>query len=126
MFDEQALGQIYDAYFERLYRYAYRFVGDVDSAQDIAAETLRRLLEALRDGERCVCELQEVVGSDMSTVSKHLSVMKAAGLLEDRKEGLKVHYRLRVPCVLEFLDCIDAVLDPPAARSCVCKRPGKR
>jgi RNA polymerase sigma-70 factor (ECF subfamily) len=49
-FDEQALGQIYDAYFERLHRYAYRFVGDAESAQDIAAETLRRLLEALRDG----------------------------------------------------------------------------
>jgi len=49
-FDEQALGQIYDAYFERLYRYAYRFVGDVESAQDVASETLRRLLEALRDG----------------------------------------------------------------------------
>jgi len=48
-FDEQALGQIYDAYFERLYRYAYRFVGDVECAQDIASETLRRLLEALRD-----------------------------------------------------------------------------
>jgi RNA polymerase sigma-70 factor (ECF subfamily) len=48
-FDEQALGQIYDAYFERLYRYAYRFVGDAESAQDIAAETLQRLLEALRD-----------------------------------------------------------------------------
>jgi len=49
-FDEQALGQIYDAYFERLYRYAYRFVGDMASAQDIASETLQRLLEALRDG----------------------------------------------------------------------------
>lgn len=49
-FDEQALGEIYDAYFERLYRYAYRFVGDMESAQDIAAETWRRLLEALRDG----------------------------------------------------------------------------
>ena len=49
-FDEQALGQIYDAYFERLYRYAYRFVGDAESAQDIASEALQRLLEALRDG----------------------------------------------------------------------------
>jgi len=49
-FDEHALGEIYDAYFERLYHYAYRFVGDVDSAQDIAAETLRRLLEGFRDG----------------------------------------------------------------------------
>ncbi len=47
--DEQALGQVYDAYFERLYRYAYRFVDDMDCAQDIASETLRRLLEALRD-----------------------------------------------------------------------------
>ncbi|MCU0522750.1 MAG: sigma-70 family RNA polymerase sigma factor [Anaerolineae bacterium] len=49
-FDAQALGQIYDAYFERLYRYAYRFVGDAHGAEDVAAETLRRLLEALRDG----------------------------------------------------------------------------
>ena len=49
-FDEQALGQIYDANFERLYRYAYRFVGDAESAQDIAAEALRRLLEVLRGG----------------------------------------------------------------------------
>jgi RNA polymerase sigma-70 factor (ECF subfamily) len=49
-FDEQALGEIYDAYFERLYRYAYRLVGDVESAQDIASEALRRLLEVLREG----------------------------------------------------------------------------
>ena len=49
-FDEQALGQIHDAYFERLYRYAYHLVGDADSAQDIASEALRRLLEALQQG----------------------------------------------------------------------------
>jgi len=49
-FDEQALGQIYDAYFERLYRYAYRFVGDVQVAQDVASESLRRLLEELYAG----------------------------------------------------------------------------
>lgn len=69
------------------------------------------MLEALAGGERCVCELQQLVGSDMSTVSKHLSVMKAAGLIEDRKEGLWVHYRLRCPCVLKFMDCIEAVLE---------------
>ena len=55
------------------------------------------MLDALAEGERCVCDLQKIVGSDMSTVSKHLTVMKAAGLVEDRKEGLWVHYRLRVP-----------------------------
>lgn len=48
-FDPAALGLIYDAYFERLYRYAFRFVSTPEAAQDIAAETLRRLLEALRD-----------------------------------------------------------------------------
>ncbi len=49
-FDEQALGQVYDTYFERLYRYAYRYVGDVQLAEDIASETLQRFLETLRDG----------------------------------------------------------------------------
>lgn len=69
------------------------------------------MLEALADGERCVCELQKVVGSDISTVSKHLAVLRAAGLVTDRKEGLWVHYRLRVPCVLKFMTCIEAVLE---------------
>jgi ArsR family transcriptional regulator len=68
------------------------------------------MIDALAEGERCVCELQQVVGADMSTVSKHLSVMRNAGLVTDRKEGLKVFYRLRVPCVLRFFDCVDAVL----------------
>lgn len=68
------------------------------------------MLEALGQGEQCVCKLQQLVGSDISTVSKHLSVMKAAGLVLDRKQGLQVFYRLRVPCVLEFLGCVEAVL----------------
>jgi DNA-binding transcriptional ArsR family regulator len=68
------------------------------------------MLEALQKGELCVCDLQELVGADMSTVSKHLSLLKANGLVVDRKEGLWVYYRLRVPCVLKFLDCVDEVL----------------
>lgn len=67
------------------------------------------VLEALADRERCVCELQSLVGADMSTVSKHLALMRGAGLLEHRREGLKVFYRLRAPCVLRFLECVDAV-----------------
>jgi len=83
------------------------------------------MLEALAEGERCVCDLQKIVGSDISTVSKHLSVMKAAGLVEDRKTGLWVHYRLRVPCVLQFMDCIEAVVDgrEVATARAVCSRP---
>ena len=67
------------------------------------------ILETLTGGERCVCDLQRVVGSDLSTVSKHLALMREAGLVADRREGLQVFYRLRVPCVMDFLDCVDAV-----------------
>jgi len=68
------------------------------------------MIDALAEGEKCVCDLQQLVGADLSTVSKHLSVMKSAGIVADRKEGLKVFYRLRVPCVLRFFDCVEAVL----------------
>lgn len=68
------------------------------------------MIDALAEGERCVCELQQLVGSDMSTVSKHLSVLKEAGLVTDEKRGLWVYYRLRVPCITNFFGCIEAVV----------------
>lgn len=67
------------------------------------------IVEYLVDGERCVCDLQALVGSDISTVSKHLSVLKSAGLVCDRKEGQWVYYRLRTPCIIGFLDCVEGV-----------------
>lgn len=72
------------------------------------------MVDELAKGERCVCELQEIVGSDMSTVSKHLSVLKAAGIVDDDKRGLQVFYRLRVPCILRFFGCVEAVLQEQA------------
>ncbi len=66
--------------------------------------------ELSRSGERCVCELTEMVGADISTVSKHLSILKAAGIIADDKRGNQVYYRLRVPCILEFFRCIESVL----------------
>ena len=70
------------------------------------------MIDALAEkGEVCVCDLQRVVGSDMSTVSKHLAVMKAAGIVQDRKDGLWVYYRLRCPCITEFFGCIETVIE---------------
>ncbi|MHB8970310.1 MAG: ArsR/SmtB family transcription factor [Pirellulaceae bacterium] len=66
--------------------------------------------ELSRRGERCVCELTEMVGADISTVSKHLSLLKAAGIVADEKRGNMVYYRLGIPCVSQFFDCIEAVL----------------
>lgn len=68
------------------------------------------MLEALDAGERCVCELTELVGADQSTVSKHLAVLKQAGLVDDRKEGVMVFYRIKVCCLQGFWDCIEGVL----------------
>ena len=79
------------------------------------------MIDELAQGEKCVCELQKIVGADITTVSKHLSLMKRAGLVEDRREGLWVYYRLKVPCILRFFDCIDAVRENgsgPAAACC--------
>jgi len=58
-------------------------------------------------------ELQELVGSDLSTVSKHLAILRNAGIVSDRKQGQWVYYRLRTPCVTVLLDCIEAICKDP-------------
>ena len=69
------------------------------------------ILEELEKGEHCVCELTEMIGADVSTVSKHLSVLKRAGLVVDEKRGNQVFYQLRVPRILNFFGCIESVLE---------------
>ncbi len=66
--------------------------------------------ELAEHGERCVCELTEMIGSDMSTVSRHLSQLKNAGIVTDEKRGTAVYYRLRVPCLNGFFECVESVL----------------
>ena len=68
------------------------------------------ILDQLAAGERCVCELTEMIGADKSTVSKHLSVLKSAGLVSDDKRGLQVFYALRVPCAVSLFSCIEGVI----------------
>ena len=68
------------------------------------------IIDELSRGERCVCDLRELVGHDMSTVSKHLAILKNAGIVEDDKRGKQVYYRLKVPCVLNFFHCLESVL----------------
>jgi ArsR family transcriptional regulator len=72
------------------------------------------IVEELSRGERCVCELTEMVDADVSTVSKHLSVLKNAGIVRDEKRGSQVFYSLLVPCVLNFFSCVESVLESRA------------
>lgn len=72
------------------------------------------IIEELEKGERCVCDLTEQIGADVSTVSKHLSVLKQAGVVLDDKRGNQVFYSLRVPCILNFFGCVESVLESNA------------
>jgi ArsR family transcriptional regulator len=88
----------------------------------LAHPTRLFIVEELASGERCVCELQELIGADMSTVSKHLAQMKSAGLVKDDKRGAQVFYTLRATCVPGFLDCIHNILKDNAQRQLECVR----
>jgi len=68
------------------------------------------ILDFLKDGEQCVCDIARYIDSEQSNVSRHLSVMVNAGVLESRKEGLKVMYELKAPCILEFFSCLEKCL----------------
>ena len=68
------------------------------------------IVDELFRNEKCVRELTRMIGLDMSTVSKHLSVLKNAGIVHDEKRGSQVYYKLRMPCVMNFFGCVDSVL----------------
>jgi ArsR family transcriptional regulator len=88
----------------------------------MAHPTRLYIVDVLSRGERCVNDLTAMVGADMSTVSRHLSVLRSAGILTDEKRGSEVYYSLRMACVLGFFDCIEAVLKGEAS----CGRNGTR
>ncbi|MGL6225989.1 MAG: ArsR/SmtB family transcription factor [Thermoguttaceae bacterium] len=68
-------------------------------------------------GECCVCELTEMIGSEMPTVSRHLSVLKNAGLICDEKRGKNVYYTLNCPCINSFFSCIEEVIKANIAKN---------
>jgi DNA-binding transcriptional ArsR family regulator len=76
----------------------------------LANESRLMIVDRLNRGECSVGELTEMVGSDMSTVSKHLALLRAHGIVEDRREGNLVYYTLLTPCVCNFFTCATQVL----------------
>jgi DNA-binding transcriptional ArsR family regulator len=67
-----------------------------------------RIVDELAGGERCVCDLVAATGLGWSTVSRHLTVLRSAGVISDDKRGVQVFYRLSLPCVAAFSACLDA------------------
>ena len=92
-----------------------------------------RIIEALEGGERCVRDLHDLVGSDISTVSRHLAILRNVGLIGDDKRGLQVFYRITCECLLDFLECVAHAEKGRSGASCGCgqaaaapRRPAKR
>jgi ArsR family transcriptional regulator len=72
------------------------------------------VVDYLQNGEQCVCDIAEHTGSERSNISRHLAVMVNAGILDYHKEGLKVIYKLKTPCILDFFSCVTNVLKKQA------------
>jgi len=79
-------------------------------AKALAHPSRLLMLDALAKRRMCVCDLTKLVGADQSTVSKHLAVLKNAGIVDDRKEGVMTYYRLRMRCLRGFWECVESVL----------------
>ena len=86
----------------------YRMKADVLAA---AGHPIRlAVIDFLKDGEQCVCDIAEHVEGRRSNVSRHLAVLLKAGIVEQRKEGLRMMYSLKTPCILNFMSCVEGVL----------------
>jgi DNA-binding transcriptional ArsR family regulator len=80
----------------------------------LAHPTRLLIVDELAKQPLCVCDIRAIAGSDLSTVSKHLSVLKNAGIVEDKKCGSQVFYSLRCPCVTDFFACAEKVISKTA------------
>jgi ArsR family transcriptional regulator len=76
----------------------------------IAQPTRLKIIELLRNGEKCVCEIFPAIAEEQSNTSRHLNLMQGCGILQRRKEGIKIMYRLKHPEILAILDFVSTIL----------------
>lgn len=76
----------------------------------LAQPTRLKILELLKDGERCVCDIFPAIGEQQSNVSRHLQLMKRAGVLASRKDGLRVLYRIKDETITRLLEDVDLLI----------------
>jgi len=75
------------------------------------------IIDFLKDGEQCVCDIAKSVDAQRSNVSRHLAVLLQAGIVEHRKDGLKMMYSLKTTCILKFAECVVGVLSERARQA---------
>jgi len=76
----------------------------------LAQPTRLKILELLRNGERCICEIVPAINGEQSNISRHISLMQKSHLVTTRKDGVKVMVKVKDPKIFEILDSIGTVL----------------
>jgi len=81
-----------------------------DVLKSLAQPTRLKIIDFLRDGERCVCEISPAIGEEQSNTSRHLAYMQTHGILTRRKDGVKIYYAVKHPEVFAIIDLVTAVV----------------
>ena len=81
-----------------------------DVLKSLAQPTKLKIIDFLRDGERCVCEIFPAIGEEQTNTSRHLTYMQTHGILSRRKEGVKIYYAVKHPEVFEIIDRATAIV----------------
>lgn len=87
-----------------------------DILKALAQPTRLKIIELLQDGEHCVCEIYPAIAHEQSNTSRHLQMMLKSGILNQRKDGLKIYYSLRHPEVLEIVRLAEAMVNHETQR----------
>jgi len=81
-----------------------------DILKAMAQPTRLKILELLRDGERCICEIIPAINGEQSNVSRHISLMQKSNLVTTRKDGVRVMVKVRDPKIFDILDRVSQIL----------------
>ena len=81
-----------------------------DILKALAQPTRLRILELLREGEKCICEIVPALNGEQSNISRHISLMQKSQIVTTRKDGVKVMVKVRDPRVFDILDKVSVIL----------------
>ena len=86
---------------------ATQYLADV--LKSLAQPTRLKILDLLRDGERCVCEIFPAIAEEQSNTSRHLAYMQTHGILSRRKDGVKIYYAVKYPEIFQIIDLASSI-----------------
>lgn len=75
-----------------------------------------QIVEELHEGRKCLCDLQPLFRMNKSTLSRHVAALRNVGIVNERREGARIYYRLATPCILNVFECVTAVIRAEAKR----------